>query len=68
MKSNVDFVKQNIKKAKLMIPKANPTKEVDWTMKDDFGKVPEYLVRMKEQIAREQAEIRETEKYGDSPH
>lgn len=64
LKSNVDWVKQNIQKAKLMIPKAQANKEVDWTQKADFGKVPEYLVKMKETIAREQEECRDVEKYG----
>ena len=36
-----------------MIPKANPKKEVDWTEKDDFGKVPAYLPKLKETIRKE---------------
>eukprot|EP00703_Trepomonas_sp_PC1_P003929 JAP92677.1 hypothetical protein TPC1_15301 [Trepomonas sp. PC1] len=57
-KSNVDFVKQNIKKVQMMVPKVLPKKEIDWTQKPDFGQSPSYLAKVKQQIQTEQQQLR----------
>ncbi|CAL6038044.1 Calmodulin-binding_protein [Hexamita inflata] len=61
LKSNVDFVQQNIKKVQLMMPKVQQKKDIDWMQKDDFGKVPQYLSKVKETIQIEQSQLREIE-------
>lgn len=51
--SGKDFVTTNAVSAMLTAPKRLPREEPDWTAKPDYGKVPEYLDRVKKDIEAE---------------
>ncbi|KAH0573240.1 Calmodulin-binding protein [Spironucleus salmonicida] len=61
LKSNADFIKANVRRATLMVPKANKRLEVDWTERKEFGNNPAYLKTVQSQISEEQQSLREFE-------
>mmetsp|Transcript_7310 Transcript_7310/g.6557 ORF Transcript_7310/g.6557 Transcript_7310/m.6557 type:complete len:255 (+) Transcript_7310:75-839(+) len=53
IKSNKDFIVANAVEAILQAPKIVPSKELDYLKKEDYGKPPAYLSKVKEEIRRE---------------
>ena len=51
--SNKNFVTANAVEAILMAPKATGKPELNYLKKEDYGKVPEYLSHVKEEVRRE---------------
>lgn len=52
LKSNKNFIVTNAVENILSVPKAQK-QEMDWTKKSDFGRVPDYLGRIKDNIEAE---------------
>lgn len=53
IKTNKNFVTANAVEAILQVPKSTESKELNYLEKEDYGKVPEYLDQVKEEIKRE---------------
>ena len=53
IKTSKNFVTANAVEAILMVPKQTGTGDLNYTKKEDFGKVPAYLTQVKEEIRRE---------------
>jgi len=53
LKSNKNFITTNAVEAILQVPQRSTEVEADYLAKADFGKVPEYLGQVKEEIRRE---------------
>lgn len=56
-----DYVKANIIEAPLAAPKRVEDAQVDYLKKPDFGQVPEYLGKIKTEIAEEEKQKRDAE-------
>lgn len=57
LRSNKNFIVTNAVENILSVPRA-AKEEIDWQKKSDFGKVPDYLSRIKENIENEYKMIR----------
>lgn len=57
MRSNKNFITANAVEAILQVPKVINTGELNYLKKEDYGKVPEYLTKVKDEIRREQQMI-----------
>lgn len=53
IRANKNFIVANAVEAILQVPKRPPNKELDYSKKEDFGKVPAYLKDVKKEIERE---------------
>lgn len=53
-----NFVLANAVENMLAEPKVRQSSEVDWLRKEDFGKVPQYLTSVKEQVNKEYEMVR----------
>ena len=53
-----NFVLANAVENMLAEPKVRQSSEVDWLRKEDFGKVPQYLASVKEQVNKEYEMVR----------
>lgn len=53
IKTNKNFITANAVEAILTAPRVVPATEGNYMRKEDFGKVPDYLVQVKEEIRRE---------------
>ena len=53
IKTSKNFVTANAVEAILMVPKQTGLGDLNYTEKEDFGKVPAYLTQVKEEIRRE---------------
>ena len=53
IKTSKNFITANAVEAILQVPKAIEHGELNYMKKEDFGKVPEYLMEVKEEIRRE---------------
>ena len=53
IKTSKNFITANAVEAILQVPKAQDFGELNYMKKEDFGKVPEYLHEVKEEIRRE---------------
>lgn len=53
IQSNKNFVTTNAVEAILMVPRSTKKKELNYLEKEDYGKPPEYLKFVKEEIRRE---------------
>lgn len=51
--SNKNYVTANAVEAILMVPKSTQDKELNYLEKEDYGKIPEYLTHVKEEVRRE---------------
>jgi hypothetical protein len=53
IKTSKNFITANAVEAILQVPKATENGELNYMKKEDFGKVPSYLIEVKEEIRRE---------------
>jgi hypothetical protein len=53
IKTNKNFITANAVEAILQVPKSLDSKDLNYLEKEDYGKVPEYLDQVKEEIKRE---------------
>ena len=53
IKTNKNFVTANAVEAILQVPRSLESKDLNYLEKEDYGKVPEYLGQVKEEIKRE---------------
>jgi hypothetical protein len=53
IRSSKNFITANAVEAILKVPKSLESKELNYLKKEDYGKVPEYLSQVKEEIKRE---------------
>lgn len=53
IRTTKNFITANAVEAILAAPRVPPSSKSDYKNKDDYGKVPEYLVKVKEEIRRE---------------
>ena len=53
IKTNKNFITANAVEAILQVPKVIENGELNYMKKEDFGKIPEYLTDVKEEIRRE---------------
>ena len=53
LKTNKNFITANAVEAILQVPRVPESNELNYLEKEDFGKIPEYLGQVKEEIRRE---------------
>jgi len=61
LKSGKNFITANAVDVILMVPKKHRQEEDDFLNKKNYGKIPEYIHKIKAEMAKEYEEIRENQ-------